>query len=93
VLEEDNFQAYGMTGVWSADDGQEDELFPQQILSYPPSDLFAIGVNAKGDTVHPHLHQHLVCYQMRDMPHLNIVHSVSSNGLYIPVVIKVAQIY
>ena len=80
MLEEDNFQAYGMTGVWSADDGQEDELFPQQILSYPPSDLFAICVDAKGDSGHPHLHQHPVCYQIKDMLHLNIVHLVSSNG-------------
>jgi len=81
VLEEDNFRVYGMTGVWFADDKQEDELFPQQILSYPPSDLFAICVDTKGDSMHLNLHQHPVCYQMRDMPHPNIVHPVSSNGM------------
>lgn len=51
-----------MTVIWSADDGQEDELFPQQILSYPPSDLVSICEDAKGDFVHQHLHQHPVYY-------------------------------
>lgn len=55
-----------MTVTWSADDGQEDELFPQQILSYLPSDLVSICVDAKGDFVHQHLHQHPVYYPMKD---------------------------
>ena len=69
-----------MIGVWSVDDGQGDEPFPQQKWNCLLANQFLAYGDAEGDCVHPHPHQYLACYQKRDTPLLNNVHSESSNG-------------
>ena len=75
MLIEDNFQSYR----WCEDDWQEGDLLTQQALNYPSSDSCAVCGDAKDDLMHRCSHQHLVCTDMRDVPHLNVFHLVSSS--------------